>query len=171
MLRRIFEPPFSDLVRLPLVLVLRDVDSRVEPRRERSGADAAVVAVDFGDVETGETGAGSGIKSSFSRAIFSSTWISPNSGGGDCGWWWNPDSGGITGVDAVADGTDEVDGKELEERRDISSGVDADVDGATAPRDISSPMGKGEIGGCDPWVFGGGGACDCSMEAGLEGGE
>jgi hypothetical protein len=129
-LRRIFEPPFSDLVPLPLMLAFGDVNSSEWPRRERSGADTVVVAVDFEDAEVGKMEAGSGIKSTFPRAIVSTTWASLESEGRDCSRWCDSDSGGTNSVDAADD--TEVDGKELEERRDMCSGVDADVDGATA---------------------------------------
>jgi len=129
-----------------------------------------VVAVDFEDAEAGKIEAGSGIKSTFPRAIFSTTWASLECEGGDCGWWCDSDSRGINSVDA-ADDTGEVDGKELEERRDVYSGADADVDGATAARDISSPRGERETGGCDMLVVGAGGACDSGTEVGLERGE
>jgi hypothetical protein len=114
-----------------------------------------VVAVDFEDAEAGKMEAGSG---------------SLECEGGDCGWWCDSDSGGINSVHA-ADDTGEVDGKELEERRDMCSGVDADVDGATAARDISSPRGERETGGCDMLVVGVGGACDSGIEVGWERGE
>jgi hypothetical protein len=53
------------------MLVFGDVKSREYPRRGRSGADTVVLAVDFEDAETGKMEAGSGIKSTFPRAIFS----------------------------------------------------------------------------------------------------
>jgi hypothetical protein len=61
------------------------------------------------------------------------------------------DSGGIDSVD-TADDTGEVDGKELEERCDMCSGVVANIDGVTAVRDISPPRGEGETGSCDTLV-------------------
>lgn len=159
MVRRIFEPPFCDLV---LPLVLRDVDSGEQPRRERSGADVAVVVVDLEEVETAKIEAGSGIKSSFPCDIFSSAWVPLDCDSGDCGCSWDSDSERIIGVD-VADGTGEVDDKEPEERRNKCSGVDALVNGTTAARDISSPRGGGGAGGCDTLVFGVGGACESGM--------
>lgn len=137
----------------------------MQPRRERSGADVTVVVVDFEDVGTGKMEAGSGIKSTFLRTIFSSTRVSLGCESEDRSSWWYSDSGGIGRVDA-ADGTREVDGKELEERHDIRSGVDADAS-ATAARDISSPRGNWETGGRDTVLFGVGGACDSGMEIGL----
>jgi hypothetical protein len=124
----------------------------------------AVVAVDFEGVETGKIEAGSGIKSTFPCATFSSTWVSLDCKGGDCVCWWNSDSGGIVAVDR-ADGTGEVNGKELVEHRVICSAVDA-----TATRDISSPKGERETAGL---VFGvgGAGACDSGMEVELDRGE
>lgn len=77
-----------------------------------------MVAVDFEAVETGKIEAGSGIKSTFPCATFSSRWVSLDCESGDCGWWWDSDSREIIGV-ARVDGTGEVNGKELEERRDI----------------------------------------------------
>jgi hypothetical protein len=53
----------------------------------------------------------------------------------------------------------------------MCSGVDVDVDGVTVARDMSSPRGEGETGGCDTLVVGVGGACDSGMEVGLERGE
>lgn len=108
---------------------------------------------------------GSGIESTFPRAIFSSARVSL--GFEDCSSWWDSDSRGISSVDA-ADGTREADGKELEERHDICSRVDADAGGATATRDISSPRGEGETGGRDTLLFGVGGVCDSGIKIGLE---
>lgn len=132
----------------------------------------AVVAVDFEGVETGGIEAGSGIKSTFPCATFSSTWVSLDCKGGDCVCSWNSDSGGIVAVDR-ADGTGEVNGKELVEHRDICSGADADADGTTATSDISSPKGERETAGCDTLVFGvgGAGACDSGMEVELDRGK
>jgi len=124
-----------------------------------------VVAVDFEVEEAGKMEAGSGIRSTFPCAIFSTTRASLECESGDCGRWCDSGSGGISSVDAVDD-TGEVDGKELEERRDICPGEDADVDGATAPRDMSSPRGEGEIGGRDTLVVGVGGTCDSGLERG-----
>lgn len=129
-----------------------------------------MVAADFDDAEAGKMEAGSGIKSTFPRVIVSTTWMSLESEGGDSGRWCDSDSGGINSVDTVDD-TGDVDGKELEERRDICSGVDAGVDGATAARDISSPSGERETSGCDTLVVGVGGVCGSSMVVGLERGE
>lgn len=123
-----------------------------------------MVAVDFEDAETEKMEAGSGIKSTFPRAILSTTWTSLDCDGGECGPWWDSDPGGINRVDA-ADDTGEVDGKELEERRDTCSGAD----GVTAAIEISSPRGEWETGGCDMLVVGVRGACD--SDAGLERGE
>ena len=128
-----------------------------------------MVAVDFEDVKAGKMEAGSGIKSTF-RAIDSTARASLEFEGGGCGRWCDSDSGGINSVDAAND-TGDVDGRELEERRDMCSGIDADVDGATAARDISSPNGEREIGGCDTLGVGVGGACDSRTEVGLERGE
>ena len=128
-----------------------------------------MVAVDFENAETGNMEAGSGIKSTFPRAIFSTAWASSECEGGDCGRCCDSDSGRINSGDA-ADDTGEVDGKELEEGRDICSEINADVDGTTAARDISSPRGEGETGGCDTSVVGVG-ACDSGMDVGLERGE
>lgn len=118
-----------------------------------------MVVVDF-EAETGKMEAGSGIKSTFPRATFSTTWASLECEGGDCGRC--SDSGGINSVDA-ADDAGELDGKELEERRDMCSGAD----GVTAARDISSPRGDWETGGCDSLVVGASGVCDSDMEVGL----
>lgn len=130
-----------------------------------------MVAIDFEDVETGKIEAGSGIKSAFPCAILSSRWVSLDCESGDCGCWWDSNSRDIIGV-SRADGTGEVNGKELEERRDICSGVHTDADsttcGTTATGDISSPTGEGETGACDTLVFGVGGACDSGMEVELE---
>jgi len=80
-----------------------------------------VVAVGFEYAEAGKIEAGSGIKSTFPRAVCSTTWESSECEGGDCGRWCDSDSGWINRVDAADD--TEADGKELEERRDIRSGV------------------------------------------------
>ena len=116
-----------------------------------------VVAVDFEGVETGKIEAGSGIKSTFPCATFSSTWVSLDCKGRDCVCWWDSDSRGIVAVDR-ADGAGEVNGKELVEHHDMCSGIDADADGTTARRDISSPKGEWETASCDTLVFGVGGA-------------
>jgi hypothetical protein len=106
-----------------------------------------VVAADFEDAEAGKMEAGSGIKSTFPRVTVSTTRASLESEGGDSGRWCDSDSGGINSVDA-ADDTGDVDGKE-----------------------ISSPSGERETGGCDTLVVGVGGACDSALEVGLERGE
>jgi hypothetical protein len=53
----------------------------------------------------------------------------------------------------------------------MRSGADADVDGVTAARDMSSPRGEWETGGCDTLAVGVRGTCDSGMEVGLERGE
>ena len=138
------------------MLVFEDRNSIEQPRRERSGADTVVVAVDLKDAEAGRIEAGSGIKSTFPRAAFSTTCTSLECEGGNCGRRCDSDSGGVNNVD-TADNTGEVDGRELEERRDTCSRVDTDVNGATAPRDISSPRGERETCRCHTLVVGVGG--------------
>ena len=126
-----------------------------------------MAVVDFEDADTGKMEAGSGIKSTFPRAIFSTTLASLECEGGECGRWCDSDSEGINSVDA-ADDTGEVDGKELEECRDKRSGADADVDCVTAARDISLPRGEWGTDCCDALAVGVRGPCDSGMEVGLE---
>ena len=49
--------------------------------------------------------------------------------------------------------------------------MDADANGATEARDMSSPKGEGDSGDCNALAVGVGGACDSGMEEGLERGE
>jgi hypothetical protein len=53
----------------------------------------------------------------------------------------------------------------------MCSGADADVDGVTAARDISSPRGEWETGGWNTLAVGVRSSGDSSIEVGLERGE